>query len=113
MLEACFITQNKITYVVLSETFPDFWEELSKMDRALFSRLRRSLIMICAFELFNFILIIPLYAQSFGVEAGAPTPQGVMITDAIIHLVPTRISMKGMWFESMAPQILEKHLLPL
>lgn len=66
------------------------------MDRALFSKLRESLIMICTFELFNFILIIPLYAQSFGVGAGARTPQGVMITDAIIHLVPTRISMKGM-----------------
>lgn len=72
-----------------------------------------SVIMTCGFELFNFVLIIPLYAQSFGVGLRAQTPQGVTITDAIIHLVPTRISVKGMWFESMVPRILEKHLLPL
>lgn len=78
-----------------------------------FSRLRKGLLMLCTLELLNFILIIALYAQSLGWVRGAPTPQGAPITDAIIHLMPTRISMKGMWFESMAPRILRKHLLPL
>lgn len=66
------------------------------MDCAVFYKLRKSVIMTCSFELSNFVLIIPLYAQSFGVGLRAQTPQGVMITDAIIHLVPTRISVKGM-----------------
>lgn len=66
------------------------------MDCALFPRLRKGLLMLCTLKLLNFILIIALYAQSLGWGRGAPTPQGVPITDAIIHLVPTRISMKGM-----------------
>lgn len=75
---ACVTTQTKITAVILCEIFPDLWQELSKEDCALFSfffpKLRRSL-MTLTLDLFNFMLVIPVSAQSLGWGRGLQRPR--------------------------------------
>lgn len=75
---ACVTTQTQITAVILCEAFPDLWEELSKEDCALFyfffPKLRRSL-MTLTLDLFNFMLVIPVSAQSLGWGRGLQHPR--------------------------------------